>query len=227
MAKDTNTSATQSKASVRASTAKTSTATRKEKTNTVKKAKASTPSAKAAAAQAAVNAKAVETAPEAQNVREKEQKAFGVFRSKGKQQPKTLEGILESITQQLIQEQKHSRRWGIFFKLATFIFLFSVLALVVDFGQGNSPLDVVDRIDNGDDAFTAVVEVQGIIAPGEFASSDTVIGHLQTAFEHEGTQGIIIDINSPGGSPVQSGQIYDEIVRLQELYPGDTSLRSH
>lgn len=42
---------------------------------------------------------------------------------------------------------------------------------------------------------------------------------LQAAFEDSKTRGVILRINSPGGSPVQAGQIYDEIKRLRGEYP--------
>lgn len=193
-----------------ASAAKKPTTTRITKASSVKKVRVSAPTKTTATASA--NDNAVEHLPNSQNSREKEQKAFGIFRTKKQPKIQTIEGALESITQQLIQERRNGRRWGIFFKLATFAFLFSVLSLIGNFGQEDSR-----SISDGE--FTAVVEVQGLIASGEFASSDTVIGHLQAAFEHKGTQGIIIDIDSPGGSPVQSGQIYDEILRLQTIYP--------
>ena len=215
MVEDTNKSSKRSKKTAPSSTEKAKPTARRTKTSTAKKEK---DSVKKTTPKESTNARSANSKSGAQTTIEKEQKAFGISISKRKQEPKTIEGVLESITSQLIKEQRRSRRWGVFFKLATFIFLFSVLLMIVDFGQ-NSSIGVVGTMETEADKFTAVVEVQGMIAPGEFASSDSVIENLQDAFEHKGSQGIILDINSPGGSPVQSGQIYNEIVRLQQIYP--------
>jgi protease-4 len=66
---------------------------------------------------------------------------------------------------------------------------------------------------------TALVELSGVIAPTSEASADRIITALRRAFEDEGTKGVILRINSPGGSPVQSGYINDEIKRLRTLHP--------
>ena len=65
---------------------------------------------------------------------------------------------------------------------------------------------------------TAVVKLSGFIADGETAGSKNVISGLKSAFEHDDTAGIVIEINSPGGSPVQSAYIYDEIIRLKQKH---------
>lgn len=66
---------------------------------------------------------------------------------------------------------------------------------------------------------TAVIEVRGMIADQEEASADNIIGGLRAAFEDENTKGVVLRINSPGGSPVQSGYVFDEILRLREKHP--------
>jgi protease-4 len=65
-------------------------------------------------------------------------------------------------------------------------------------------------------SYTALVEVEGVIAAGEQASADNVVSGLRKAFDDSNVKGVILRINSPGGSPVQSGYIYDEIRRLKE-----------
>jgi protease-4 len=65
---------------------------------------------------------------------------------------------------------------------------------------------------------TALVEVQGEIAPGNEASAELLVGALKNAFEDEGAQAVVLRINSPGGSPVQSGIVNDEIRRLKALH---------
>jgi protease IV len=119
--------------------------------------------------------------------------------------------VLEKIATEGIQEQKRSRRWGIFFKLLTFVYLFVVLIMLIpskDDGLGKSG-----------EKHTAVVNLKGVIAPNTEASADKVITGLRNAFKNKSTAGVVLRINSPGGSPVQSGYIYDEMLRLREKYP--------
>ncbi|WP_164738060.1 S49 family peptidase, partial [Xanthomonas euvesicatoria] len=67
-------------------------------------------------------------------------------------------------------------------------------------------------------AHTAVVEIKGEIAAGGDASAEFVVAAMKTAFEDEGAKGVVLLINSPGGSPVQAGIINDEIKRLKAKY---------
>ena len=119
--------------------------------------------------------------------------------------------LLEKALLSSVQEQRRSRRWGIFFKLLTFIYLFGALALFLPV------LDLKKGAATG--AHTAMIEIRGMIADQEAASADKVVGSLRAAFEDANTRGVILRINSPGGSPVQSGYIYDEIRRLRGEYP--------
>ncbi len=120
--------------------------------------------------------------------------------------------LLEKTLLAGVQEQRRARRWGIFFKLLTFIYLFGALVLF-------SPLLDMKKGATGGTAHTAVIEVRGMIADKESASADNIVGSLRAAFEDANTKGVILRINSPGGSPVQSGYIYDEIRRLRAEYP--------
>jgi protease-4 len=72
--------------------------------------------------------------------------------------------------------------------------------------------------DGEEDSYTALVEVEGVIATDEDANADKIISGLRAAFEDEKAKGVIIRINSPGGSPVQAGYINDEIKRLREKH---------
>ena len=65
---------------------------------------------------------------------------------------------------------------------------------------------------------TALVEIQGVIAAGAEASADNIISGLREAFKEKNAKAIILRINSPGGSPVQAGYVYDEIKRLRKKY---------
>lgn len=120
--------------------------------------------------------------------------------------------LLEKTLLAGVQEQRRSRRWGIFFKLLTFIYLFGALALF-------SPLLNLQKTAARSASHTALVEVRGMIADREPASADNIVSSLRAAFEDPKTKGVVLRINSPGGSPVQSGYIYDEIGRLRGEHP--------
>jgi len=118
--------------------------------------------------------------------------------------------ILEKVALAAVQEQRRSRQWGIFFKLLMFIYLFVLLFI----GMG-----WFVKKDGLPGKHTALVEIRGVIAAGSSASADNVMAGLQEAFKDKGTQGVILRINSPGGSPVQAGYINDEIRRLRAKHP--------
>src|SRR3569832_1304435 len=67
--------------------------------------------------------------------------------------------------------------------------------------------------------YTALVDIDGVIADNAEASADNIVTSLRNAFESKGTRAVILRINSPGGSPVQAGYINDEIHRLRQKYP--------
>ncbi|MEH6472697.1 MAG: signal peptide peptidase SppA [Halopseudomonas sp.] len=125
--------------------------------------------------------------------------------------------LIEKMVSGLSVEHRRSRRWGIFFKSLTFIYLFALLYMVVD---SNWSEQVVS-----DEPHTALVDISGAIAADTEANADSIVHGLREAFEDDNTRGVILRINSPGGSPVQSGYVYDEIKRLQQLYP-DTKVYS-
>ena len=120
--------------------------------------------------------------------------------------------LIEKMVGSLHVEHRRARRWGIFFKLLTFTYLFALLAI---FWFSND----IDTDNVVPHAHTALVEVKGPIADDEEASADAIITALRDAFEADRSQAVILRINSPGGSPVQSGYVYDEIKRLRTLYP--------
>lgn len=118
--------------------------------------------------------------------------------------------IIEKVLLETIREQRLKRRWGIFFKLLAFTYLtFALLSFSNWFDS--------DGIDVGG-KHTALVNLRGTIASNQVNADDIVSG-LEDAFHDKDTQGVILRINSPGGSPVQAGQIYDAIHRLRTRYP--------
>lgn len=113
-----------------------------------------------------------------------------------------------------LAEQRRARRWGILFKSLVLLYLFAVLFVILDKGPLIGATDAV-----GDGPHTALVRVEGLIASETDASADRMVQGLREAFEDPQTRGVIVRINSPGGSPVQAGLIYDEIRRLREAHP--------
>ena len=122
--------------------------------------------------------------------------------------------VITKLAQASLKEQKRARRWSIFFKFLVFAYITYILFLFVEPDMSKAKIT---------QKHSALVELQGLIADGETASADNIVSALRTAFEDEQTEGVILRINSPGGTPVQAGYIYDEIVRLRKKYP-DTPL---
>lgn len=120
--------------------------------------------------------------------------------------------LLEKLLFESHREQRRARRWGIFFKCLIFVYIFAGLALF----YARIPLGVNP---GSDKEHVGLVRVNGVIAADQEASANRVVTGLRRAFEADNTTAILLSINSPGGSPVQSGYINDEIYRLKALYP--------
>jgi len=118
-------------------------------------------------------------------------------------------GLIERLATAALKEQRRARLWGIFFKLLTFAYLTVIILLAIDWKGGGETSG----------KHTALVEVSGLIAPGTDASAERVTTALQAAFKDKNTQGVVVRINSPGGSPVQAQNIYDEMRRLRQKHP--------
>ena len=117
---------------------------------------------------------------------------------------------LEKLAFASLQEQKRARRWGIFFKMLTFVYVTFLIVVAFEW-RGDGDLTGGKH--------TALVELNGVIESKGEASAEKITGALQSAFKDKDTQGVILRINSPGGSPVQSGIIYDEVRRLRGIHP--------
>ena len=116
---------------------------------------------------------------------------------------------LEKLAFSALQEQRRARHWGIFFKVLTFVYLFALLFMALEWiGPSNAM-----------GPHTALIDIQGEIGSEGEVTADNTISSLQSAFEDQNTKGIILRINSPGGSPVQAGIINDEIRRQRKLHP--------
>jgi protease IV len=119
--------------------------------------------------------------------------------------------VLEKLAMSAVQEQRRARHWGIFFKVLTFGYLFILLFLFLGWTGG--------KVDGTLGKHTALIDLNGVISADSNANADNLIGSLQDAFKDKNTAGIILRINSPGGSPVQAGLVNDEIHRLRGLHP--------
>jgi len=117
---------------------------------------------------------------------------------------------IEKVALAAIQEQRRTRQWGIVFKMLLFIYLFALLFV---------GLGWFSKKDSSPGRHSALVDLQGVISSSSAASAEVVMAGLQDAFKDKRTQGVILRINSPGGSPVQAGYINDEIRRLRTKHP--------
>lgn len=116
---------------------------------------------------------------------------------------------LEKVVTASLDEQRRSRRWSNLFKGLTFLYLF--VALWLFWPRAQVPLT--------GESYVGMVRVDGPIADGEAASADNIAQGLRKAFEDERARAVLLSINSPGGSPVQAGYVYNEIRRLRAKYP--------
>ncbi|MCC7516606.1 MAG: S49 family peptidase [Pseudomonadales bacterium] len=123
--------------------------------------------------------------------------------------------MLEKLVNESQIEQRRTRRWGVFFKLLTFVYLIGAMLLfspALQQGDGKAVFSAAKE-------HTAVVRVHGVIAEDQEASANVIVTGLRGAFENAKTKAVLLVINSPGGSPVQSNYVYDEIKRLRTKYP--------
>src|SRR2546423_12723176 len=123
--------------------------------------------------------------------------AMGWFTSRGSKMtdssnPNWECELIAKLAHDALIEQRRRRRWGIFFKLLTFAYVTFLLAVMVDW---SSRADFA-----AGKKHTAMVELNGIIAPGADASAERVTLALQAAFKDKNTQGVVMRINSPAAA---------------------------
>jgi len=117
-------------------------------------------------------------------------------------------GVLEKLAFESLAEQRRSRRWKVILSLGWLSFMFLLLFVAMGWTGGKHDAGTLEK-------HTSLVELKGVIAADSKASADKIIGALQQAYKDKNTQGVVLRINSPGGSPVQAGYINDEIKRLR------------
>ncbi|MDB5799094.1 MAG: ClpP class periplasmic serine protease [Rhodocyclales bacterium] len=143
-----------------------------------------------------------------------EENSPGNFPSDAPASPPSWErSILEKLALEGLKEQRRRRRWGIFFKLVSCAWIGLALLIVWNWQHGDA--------EKGGSLgpHTALVQLEGAIGPGGEASAEKIVAGLTAAFDDKNTKGVVLLINSPGGSPVQSGIINDEMVRLRGKHP--------
>ena len=119
------------------------------------------------------------------------------------------QGMLEEFARAYVLQQRRERRWRWLWRL-----LWAAVAISMIWATlHNMPASSAPSSPH-----TALVEVRGEISGDTAANADNLTTALRSAFEDEGAQAVVIRFNSPGGSPVQAGLVYDEIRRLKLLH---------
>ena len=121
-----------------------------------------------------------------------------------------LELVLAQVTGELMRDRRNERRWRLAGRLAWFL-----LALSIVWGLASSQRGKVAAPSG---PHTALVEIRGEIASQGEASAENIVSALRSAFEEKNAVAVVMRFNSPGGSPVQAGIVYDEIKRLKALH---------
>ncbi len=119
--------------------------------------------------------------------------------------------VFRALAQDYLGEKKRKRRWGIFFKVVwALLFLMLVVSL---YPRGSSISDYRKK------PHAALIDLRGAIFDGSAANADNIAKALHKAYKDKGTVGVILRINSPGGSPVQADYMFNEIMRLKKKHP--------
>ncbi|MDX1345175.1 MAG: signal peptide peptidase SppA [Sedimenticolaceae bacterium] len=118
--------------------------------------------------------------------------------------------LVEKLVLSATREQTRARRWNLFFK---FLILGYFIALLVFAFWGDGLTEAEAHLED----HAAVIRINDVIAPDEQGiSADQVIKGLKKAYKNDKVKGIILEINSPGGSPVQSARIWSSVRELRE-----------
>ncbi|MFT7771979.1 MAG: S49 family peptidase [Roseateles sp.] len=118
------------------------------------------------------------------------------------------EAVLAELARDFLRDRRAERRWRTTFRL---FWLVLAALLVYSLWQGRHMTPTATP-------HTALVEVRGEIAADSEASAELLLAALKDAFKDDAAQAVVLRINSPGGSPVQAGIVYDEIKRLRKQY---------
>lgn len=122
------------------------------------------------------------------------------------EQPTWERDVLRDLAFSALREQRRARRWRILYRVLVAVLVVAVLVTLIPSEVPIGP-------------HTALVRLDGAIMEEAHASAEKINDALRAAFRHKGARGVLLQANSPGGSPVQAGYIYDEIVRLRQQHP--------
>ena len=124
--------------------------------------------------------------------------------------------LLAELVRETLRERRRARRWSIFFRVLTFAVIGLVLFRVLWSPEEPERAALVEGEGEG---HTAMISIEGVIAPGAEASLEPIVRALDAAFDDAGTRGVVLHVNSPGGSPVQSGLVHDAILARRADHP--------
>ena len=142
---------------------------------------------------------------------QKQQRLNSLVSSEESQQSQKLWGLLESTLKENLIEKRRARRWRIFFRGLSFALIISVIALVM------SDADIAEM--DASSNYVAVIPMEGQIGAGHPIDANVVLPLIDDAYAKPGIQALVLKMNSPGGSPVHSGIIYDAIKLKRQQYP--------
>ncbi|MFP4063526.1 MAG: S49 family peptidase [Halochromatium sp.] len=125
--------------------------------------------------------------------------------------PNWERALINRLAVEFLHQQRRSRRWGLVLKFGLLAYVIILSATLILDGLGDSMGPTSEH--------TALIKIEGLIADKTAASAERIIKGLHQAFEADKVKAVILSINSPGGSPVQSGYVFDEIRRLREIHP--------
>ena len=120
--------------------------------------------------------------------------------------------IFENLLNETNIEKRRTRRWGLFFKSLGFVYLISLTLFLVD-------VEFFSNSVSSTEEHTAFIKIDGIIGTAERSNAYNINLNLESAFQERGVKGVVLEINSPGGSPVQSEYIYQAIIKYKNLHP--------
>lgn len=120
----------------------------------------------------------------------------------------------QRLVDELLGERRRDRRW----RIVRFVILFLTFVGLVGFlAIAGKPTEEMAVRPAG--RYAALVRMEGTIAPSEGISAARFNPVLAEAFADRGAEGVVVVINSPGGTPVQASLIHDRLAGLRKQHP--------
>ncbi len=147
--------------------------------------------------------------------------SFGQSSSVAENLSTSKDEVYATVMREMIAEQRARRRWGLAFKSVTVLlfvgFIYAIASIDVPDALGFSSHQSWSAL--GDQPFIAAVEVKGVIDEQRQANAKDLIDNVRAAFADQNSKGVLLDINSPGGSPVQASQVYNALREIRKQHP--------